>query len=187
MVNLRRVELYWEMDPRQKKGADPTPPLLRWLSGSYLLAFLGIERSAPPTPDQRPFAVGIRCCGTSHRSDLWISDQRGWKSRDEYKLETACCNRSGECWQCLLWAKQREHPFCENGSQYCSSGNWALIKPPPPHVCTHLFTLLIISFIPLLQLFCHTHTHTQKTNTHTALCSQLNLCTKKRKKKQQLL
>lgn len=26
VVNLRRVELYWEMDPRQKKGADPTPP-----------------------------------------------------------------------------------------------------------------------------------------------------------------
>lgn len=26
VVNLRRVELYWEMDPRQKKGADPPPP-----------------------------------------------------------------------------------------------------------------------------------------------------------------
>lgn len=26
VVNLRRVELYWEMDPRQKKGADPPHP-----------------------------------------------------------------------------------------------------------------------------------------------------------------
>lgn len=65
--------------------------------------------------------------------------------------------------------KSREHPPCENGCQYSSAGSWALIKP---HVCLHLF---IISFIPLPQLFC-------LSLTHTALCSQLNLCIKRKKK-----
>lgn len=29
----------------------------------------------------------------------------GWRRQDEYKLETACCDRFGSCWHGLLWLR----------------------------------------------------------------------------------
>lgn len=80
------------------------------------------------TPDHTP------CCKTSmlqHVAPLHATAYRfqisGWRRQDEYKLETACCDRFGSCWHGLLWPKAKEHPFREKRSRYCSRSNWALI------------------------------------------------------------
>lgn len=81
-------------------------------------------------------AVEIGCCSKLHRGMLQHMDFRsaGEKRHDEYKLETACSDRLGlgeqrgtEGGRGVLArpfvGREKEHPFCENSSQYCSSGN----------------------------------------------------------------
>lgn len=59
--------------------------------------------------------VGIRCCSRLHRGMLRHMDFRsaGWKRQDEYKLETACCNRFGGVLAVPFVGKGKKHPFCE--------------------------------------------------------------------------
>lgn len=136
--------------------------------GARLTVIIGIILGDLCHPLQiSDLAVGIQCCSVACY-DLWISDQRV-KRRDEYKL--ACCDRLGSAGRAFC-GQREEHPFCANGSRYCWSGNWALIKP---HVCSHLF---IIAFIPLPQLLLsHTHTHSSLFSTESLY----------KKKKKQLL
>lgn len=130
---------------------------------------LRIKWSVPPSPYQRPRCRNSMLQQVATAYGFQIS---GWKRRDEYKLETACCDRFGSA-----------------GSAFCgqSRGNIHSVKTAAnavqvviepwlsPMFARIFFILFITSFIPPSQTFC-------VTNTHTALCSQLNLCIKRKKK-----
>lgn len=78
----------------------------------------------PPTPDQRPcckeFDVAASC--RAARYDLWISDQKGETDWMSTNLKLLAAIDLGVLAVPFVGI-EREHPFCENSSQYCSSGN----------------------------------------------------------------
>lgn len=69
-------------------------------------------------------AVGIRCCSTLRRGVLRLMDFRSAGERDRMStnLKLLAAIDLGVLAMAFV-GKGREHPFCGNVSQYCSSGN----------------------------------------------------------------
>lgn len=101
---------------------------------------------------------------------------------DEYKLESACCDRFWERWQGLWQAKSRNIHSAKTAANTVPSDNWALIQP-------HAFFLSFLSLlaflffhISIITFISTTQTTLSHTHTQSSLFSQIFVL-KKRKKK----
>lgn len=87
----KKKNLYWMRgDARQKEGAI--------IIVGIILSTVSVIRA-----HSRSLNSMLRQVATAACSDLWISDQRGERHGDEYKLETACCDRFASAGRALLW------------------------------------------------------------------------------------
>lgn len=150
-MNLCWLDCYWTKDGDQDNRGH-TYYCFSW--------------SVSPTPDERPCCRTLISQQVAHRhATSYGFHISGWKGRVEYKLETACCTRFGNAGKCLLWAKEGTIHSVKTAANTVQ----LVVEPwlSPMFAC--IFSSSLSSHYP------------NSSVTHTALCSQLNLCIKRKK------